>query len=118
MEAETVAILGEAEREERLGIFLSVKLREDIAGPVLLFTGRWEDTTYKDFPSNHSLLVMHKFMSLIHAGRSLCEFLPHVRSGFSPYHPSFITVYFFVNSSVLHSFSVTASLPLSYLHTL
>lgn len=68
MEAEPVTILGETGRPE---IFLSIKLRQDMTGPVLLHPGGWEGATYKDFASNHSLLVEHKFMSSVCMSRSL-----------------------------------------------
>lgn len=61
MKAELVTILGEAGRP---GIFLSVKIREDAAGPVLLLLEWEEDATYRDFASNHSLLVDKRFWIL------------------------------------------------------
>lgn len=117
MEAELVTILGEAGRP---GIFLSVKLREGTAGAVLLLPGGWEDATYKDFASNHSLLAKYKFMSSICVSRSSCKFLPRMSSGFFPYPflPFLYLCILFCNSSVLGSFSITAFLPLFDLHTL
>lgn len=109
MKAELVTILGEAGRP---GIFLSVKIREDTAGPVLLLLEWWKDATYRDLTSNRSLLAKQKVLNFIHVSRSSCEFLPHMSSGFPLTLSSLpLSLYFFVNSSVLSSFSVTASLP-------
>lgn len=70
MKTELVTILDEA---GRAGIFLSVKIREDTAGPVLLkdvYPEGWEYATYRDFASNHSLLAKQKLLHFIHVSRS------------------------------------------------
>lgn len=109
MKAELVTILGEAGRP---GIFLSVKISEDTAGPVLLLLQGWEDATYRDFASNHNLLAKQKVLNFIHVSRSSCEAKTHMSSGFPLIlSPLPLSIYFSVNSSVLSSFSVTASLP-------
>lgn len=61
MKVEPVTILGEAGRP---GIFLSVKIREDTAGPVLLLEG-WEDVTYRELASSCSLLAQQKLLYFI-----------------------------------------------------